>query len=443
MVSILRKGLFAAGEWINGWNVFERLDQLHEMERWDRGRIEEFKLDNLKRLAHSAYANVPLYRQLWDKAGVRPEDIKDLFDLSGFPCVTKQMLREAGDLALDERYPKKRLRKVRTTGSTGEPLTIYKDKTYQSWFLAGVFLGWKWAGWKPGDRIVVQEVHKPTIKQRIEDWVFNYKRIPLYTYNDVHYKEFIEKAIPFRPFMMRLTPTTQYCLAEYVLKEGIDNIGLKAMYSRAASMYPPHRVIIEKAFGSPIYESYGSAEMITAHRCEKGSYHILPSVHVEVDRETRQSGNSGPNRLFLTNLTNYAMPLIRYDIADMAGMGEDPCACGRTWEYLTAIYGRESDTIRTPSGNCLFWGNLCILFMPIEGVDRFQVVQEDVSKISLCLVTNRSYLTDVHEPMIMSYLSEVGGPGLDIEIKYVDSIPIPPSGKYRYIISRVADSRGE
>jgi phenylacetate-CoA ligase len=440
MVSALRKGLFAIGERINGWNVFERLDQFHEMERWDRGRIEEFKLDSLKRLAHSAYAHVPLYRQLWDRAAVHPEDIKDLVDLSAFPRVTKQMIREAGDLALDERYPKQKLRKIRTTGSTGEPLTIYKDKAHQSWFLAGVFLGWKWAGWKPGDGIVGREIQKTTTKEKIEDWVFNYKRISLHEFNEVHYKEFIEKTIPFRPAIIRSNPFLLYCLAQYLLKEEIRNVRPKMVLSMAGALYPSYRETIEKAFGCRVYDSYGATEMIVAHQCEQGSYHILPSGHVEADTQGPEYGDTGLRRLLLTSLTNYAMPLIRYDIADMGRKGGGTCACGRTWEYLTTIYGRDSDIVRTPSGNCLHFTHFCTLFNSFEGVDQYRVEQEVLSKLSLYLVTNHNFLTDVHELMIMDYLSEIGGPGLDIEIRYVDSIPIPPSGEYRYIISRVADS---
>jgi phenylacetate-CoA ligase len=441
MVSILRKKLFSVGEWINGWNVFERLDQLHEMERWDPGRIDEFKLENLKQLAHSAYAHVPLYRQLWDKAGVHPDDIKDLDDLSGFPIITKQILREAGDLALDDRYPKKKLRKVRTTGSTGEPLTIYKDRAHQSWFIAAVFLRMKWAGWEPGDRIMgLQLSKKRTLKTRIEDRVFNIRRVPLGEFNEAFYNQFIERAILFQPAIIRTNPFLLYCLARYILKEGISDVRPKAIESSTYLLSVSYRDAIERAFGCPVFDHYGAAEMIIAHQCEKGSYHIVPTGIVEADTERQAFGDTGPQRLLLTSLTNFAMPLIRYDIADMGSMGTGTCACGKTWERLSTIYGRDTDIIRTPSGGYIYYLQICYLFNSFEGVDIFQVVQEDKSKISVYLVTNREYQRAVHEPMIIDFLSKAGGPGLDIEIKYVDSIQIPPSGKHRYIISHVKDA---
>jgi phenylacetate-CoA ligase len=440
MVSVLKKGLFAIGERINGWNVFERLDQFHEMERWDPARIEEFKLDSLKRLAHSAYAHVPLYRQLWARAGVHPEDIKGLDDLSNFPIITKQMLREAGDLALDGRYSKKNLKELRTSGSTGQPLSIYQDKAQRSWFIAGIFLGWKWTGWEPGDttmRIKVSELD--TLKDKIENKVFNFQYVALPEYSEASYKRLIEQIISLQPVLIRSFPFILYCLAQYLLKEGIRDARPRMIHSFADALYPSYRQAIEEAFGCRVCDNYGAAEMIIAHQCESGCYHILPSCHVEADRERRELGDTGPRKLLLTSLTNYAMPLIRYDIADMAGMGEGPCACGRTWEYLSTIYGRDSDIIRTPSGNYIHTSNLYVLLTPLDGVSRFQAVQEDISGFSLYLVTNRAYRPGIHEPMIRQYLSKVGGPGLDIEIRYVDSIPIPPSGKFRFIISRVAD----
>jgi phenylacetate-CoA ligase len=441
MTSIVRKGLFSIGEWINGWNVFERLDQFREMERWDTGRIREFKLDNLKQLAHSAYAHVPLYRQLWDKAGVHPDDIRDLNDLFRFPRVTRKMIREAGDLALDVRYPKKKLRKVQTTGTTGESITIYKDKEHQSWFIAGVFLGWEWAGCEPGDRILRLDISKNTrLKGRIEDRIFNWKRVRSSEFNEAFYKSFTEQAISFRPIMIRTNPIILYHLAQHLLKEGISDLRPRVINSTACPLYPPHREVIEKAFGCPVLDTYGAAEMIIAHQCEEGSYHILPSGHVEVDTERQEFGDTGPQRLLLTSLTNRAMPLIRYDIADMGNMGTGMCACGRTWECLSTIYGRETDIIPTPSGNYLYYLHFFKLFNSFEGIDQYQIEQKDISKVSIYLVTNRHYDKNLHEPMITHYLTEVGGPGLNIEIKYVDSIPIPPSGKYRYIISHVKDT---
>lgn len=437
MVSGLTKRLFSVGEWINGWNVFERLDQFHEMERWDPGRIEEFKLDNLKRLAHSAYIHVPLYRQLWDKAGVHPNDIKDLDDLSGFPIITKQMLREAGDLALDDRYPKKKLRKVRTTGSTGEPLTIYKDRAHQSWFIAGVFLGLKWAGWEPGDCIMAHRERKPAFKEKIENLVFNYKRIPYPQLDEAYYRKFIKQAISFQSVVLRSFPFPLYCTARRLLAEQVYSIRPKAVCSTGDLLYPSYRKVIEQAFGCRVYDSYGTAEMIVAHQCEKGSLHIIPSGYVEVDRERQGLVDTEPRRILLTSLTNYAMPLIRYSIADMGSMGGDTCACGRTWKRLSTLYGRDTDIIITPSGKYLFWPHFDVLFRSFEGVDRFQAVQEEIGEIRLHLVTNQSYSREIHEPMVVDSLSKIGGPGLDIEITYVDSIPIPASGKYRYIISKV------
>lgn len=442
MVSALRRGLFAIGERINGWNVFERLDQFHEMERWDRGRIEEFRLDSLKRLAHSAYTHVPLYRQLWGKAAVHPEDIRTLDDLSRFPRVTKQMIREAGDLALDERYSKRNLKRLTTSGSTGEPLAIYKDRAHRSWFIAGVLLGWKWAGWKPGDRVTgIQLGAKPTPKERIENLVFGFERMRLRELNDAFLGRFIEKAIAFRPALIRSSPFVMYRLAQHLRSEGIHNLRPGAVSTFGAPLYPSYRETIEEVFGCRVYDSYGAAEMIVAHQCEEGSYHVLPSGLVEADSRGPKQGNTGLRRLLLTSLTNYAMPLIRYDIADMGTIGAGACACGRTWDCLSTIYGRDDDVVRTPSGNYLYWGHLGWLFTPIEGIGRFQVLQEELAKLSLYLVTNRDYRAEASEPIIMDYLSKICGPGLDIEIRYVDSIPIPPSGKYRYIISRVTDDR--
>lgn len=432
--------LYKLGQKLHGWDVLGKLQLLKEMEVLSRDDIRAWQLTNLKSLTEHAYANVPFYRTLWDKAGVRPGDIQSLEDLAQFPIVTKQALVKAGSSALDQRYPKSSFVEGRSSGSTGERFVYYKNKDHHSWFIAGGFHGWTWGGWEPGDRWTrLQFRGKLSIKSKIEDWAFNCLYMPIDELNDNFMATFAEKAARFKPVMLRGYAGGTYIFAKFLLKNNNNEIRPKVVVSTGDTLYPHYRETIEKAFQCPVFDTYGGEGMSVANQCQKGSYHILPSVYSELVNKHLEGGEQW-GTILLTSLTNYAMPLIRYNIADIGVAGQGTCACGRSWDFLKKIVGRQTDIVITPSGNhlvCHHFNNILRLF---DGVDQFQVVQKEPSEITLRLATNAKYNKQVDEAYIIKSISELGGNDFSVKIENVDSIPVPQSGKRRYIISTVENS---
>ena len=383
-----------------------------------------------------AYTNVPFYHTLWDKAGVQPGDIQGLEDLAKFPTVTKQALVEAGSSALDQRYPKSSFVEGRSSGSTGERFVYYKNKDHHSWFIAGGFHGWTWGGWEPGDRwIRLQFRGKLSLANKIEDWAFNCLYMPIDELNDVFMTKFAEKAARFKPVILRGYAGGTYVFAKFLLQNN-NKIRPEVVVSTGDTLYPHYRETIEKAFQCPVLDTYGGEGMSVANQCREGSYHVLPSVYLEL-ADKYAEGDEQWGSILLTSLTNYAMPLIRYDIADVGVAGHGICSCGRSWDFLKKIVGRQTDIVITPSGNrlvCHHFNNILRLF---DGVDQFQVVQKEPSEITLRLATNAKYNKKIDEAHIIKSLSELVGNGFSVKIENVDSIPATESGKRRYIISAV------
>lgn len=432
--------LYKFGQKLHGWDVLGKLQLLKEMEALSRDDIRAWQLTNLKNLTEHASANVPFYRTLWDKAGVRAGDIQSLEDLAQFPIVTKQALVEAGSSALDQRYPKSSFVEGRSSGSTGQRFIYYKNKDHHSWFIAGGFHGWTWGGWEPGDRwIRLQFRGELSLVNKIEDWAFNCLYMPIDELNDNFMATFAEKAVRFKPVMLRGYAGGTYVFAKFLLKNNNNEIRPEVVVSTGDTLYPHYRETIERAFQCPVLDTYGGEGMSVANQCQKGSYHILPSVYLELANKHVEGGEQW-GTILLTSLTNYAMPLIRYNIADIGVTGQGICACGRSWDFLKKIVGRQTDIVVTPSGNrlvCHHFNNILRLF---DGVDQFQVVQKEPSEIILRLTTNAKYNKQVDEAHIINSISELGGESLSVKIENVDSIPAPQSGKRRYIISTVEDS---
>ena len=291
------------------------------------------------------------------------------------------------------------------------------------------------------ERLSIMELEKLKVSlvNKIEDWVFNCLYMPIDKLNDCFMKKFAEKAARFKPVMLRGYAGGTYVFAKFLLKNNNNKIRPEVVVSTGDTLYPHYREAIEKAFLFLVLYAYGGDVSSSANQCPEGSYHILPSVYLELaDKYTE--GNEQWGTILLTSLTNYAMPMIRYNIADIGVTGQGVCACGRSWDFLKKIVGRQTDIVLTPSGNrlvCHHFNNILRLF---DGVDQFQVVQKEPSEIILRLATNGEYNKQIDDAHIIKSISELGGNDFTVKIENVDSIPAPQSGKRRYIISTVEKS---
>ncbi len=113
------------------------------------------------------------------------------------------------------------------------------------------------------------------------------------------------------------------------------------------------RSVIEEAFGQPVTNRYGCEEVsLIACECEEhnGLHLNADGVYCEVIPDDRL--NAGPNagRLLVTDLTNRAMPLIRYQVGDVVVPSDRTCACGRGLPLIEQVVGREADYVLTPDG---------------------------------------------------------------------------------------------
>lgn len=439
-MSTFKRWLYPLGEKIRGSNITQHLEQLQEMEHWDRERIYEFQLEYLKRLVHHVYKNVPFYKQLWDQAGVHPDHIKTLEDLSCFPKTSKQLLSEAGDNAIAHPELKKTYVHFRTSGSTGKPFSYYLTKEHHSWFIASAFLGFYWAGWKIGDPwLRIQWLGDLGVRERLENWMFNCLYMSISTLSSDYLHNFVEKIVHFKPVMIRGFTAATYVFAEYLLKQNNTQIRPKCVVCTGDTLHPHFREAIEKAFQSPVFDGYGGESMRTTNECEKRSHHIPPVILVEVEPEGPETEDGQPCKLILTSLTNYATPFIRYEIGDVGVMGEGFCSCGRKSKFLSKLIGRETDIVVTPAGHYLVCHHFNNILKWYPGVEQFQVLQHEKAEIIMRLVTNQQH-TKQEEEKIKEYFEGLGGQGFRVIIEHVPEIPMTRTGKRRYIISDILKS---
>ena len=175
-----------------------------------------------------------------------------------------------------------------------------------------------------------------------------------------------------------------------------------------------------------------------AHECEHGGMHIMEdNLIVEIDNG--DSATQG-GEIIVTDLYNYATPLIRYRLGDFAAISNQFCACGRTLKLLSGIHGRAYDCILTEEGKLFHPEMVMYIFEDIKdsrsGIAQFQVIQETPTHLHVKIVKAQNY-----DQSTESYISEEFkkrmSPSLLTTFEYVDTITRENSGKLRLVISNV------
>jgi phenylacetate-CoA ligase len=184
---------------------------------------------------------------------------------------------------------------------------------------------------------------------------------------------------------------------------------------------------------------------ISAQCGQENTYHIhtLDVIVEFLDDEGTPVPPGQLGNIVLTRLHPGPMPLIRYRVGDVgiAGNGRQ-CPCGRGYDVMESIQGRDSDVVITPTGNRLIVHFFTGILEHFPEIDSFQVVQETIKAMVVRIVPTKQFSLESCE-RIVSALQENGATGIDIEIELVEEIPLMTGGKRRFVISKVMNSQDQ
>jgi phenylacetate-CoA ligase len=220
----------------------------------------------------------------------------------------------------------------------------------------------------------------------------------------------------------------------------------KGIITTAMVLHSWQRQTIEEVFDCPVTNRYGCEEVsLIACECERhnGLHVNSDGVYVEILRAddtgalTRPARSGESGSIVVTDLSNRAMPIIRYQVGDVAAFSNRFCPCGRGLPLLERIEGREADYVVTSAGNLISGISLTENFaLQVPGVVQFQIVQEALQRFLFRLVRGPEF-----GPNSLKRLEELVarhfGPEVEYRCEYLERIPSEPSGKYRFCISRV------
>nr|WP_230742489.1 phenylacetate--CoA ligase [Methanocella sp. CWC-04] len=322
-------------------------------ERTPFEELREIQLRKLRQLVDNVYRNSLFYRTRFDEAGVKPEDIKSLDDITRLPFTFKKDLRD--------NYPTKMfcaplnqvVRYHASSGTTGKPTVVGYTRGDIDCWTTSLARSLTACGLGRGDVMQVS---------------YGYG---LFTGGlGMHYgaEEIGASVLPIGvgnterqiELMMDLNTTAIACTPSYLLhmnevanSMGIsikDDTSLRVGILGAEPWSLETRKRIEDLMDIKAYDIYGTSELsgplFTECKCQDGIHiwadHFLLEI-IDKNGDPVPEGHKG--ELVVTTLSKEALPLIRYRVGDITVINNEECECGRTHPRIMRIMGRADDML--------------------------------------------------------------------------------------------------
>jgi len=449
MIPIIARQIFKMQEQLLGRESFSILSQLLQSEYWDREHLRHLQLKRFQRLVHLAYQRTPYWRSLMDQRDLYPQTIESLNDLQRFPFLNKEIIRNQRE-AMVWKDEGKRVQLVRTSGSTNEALEFYTSSTREAQINAARMRGHEWVGMHRGEKELYYwgspvELSKQDRIKQVRDWLINDALTNGFEVTPERLKSYFAQWLKWHPKCIFGYPSTFVLTVTMAQSLGLDltelkSCGLAMLITTSELLSDVDRQLIEQGFGVPVYDSYGLREAgLIGHECAQGTMHCMDEQLLleTIDPQTLQP-TEGEGELVVTNLVGPAFPMIRYRTGDIVTLSQKPCACGRNLSSVSISGGRAVEFIVTKAGKWVVGYSFIYIARAVKGIVKFQVVQEEIGAIQIRLVTNDRFPADGIEQVKAKATQRLGGDDR-IDVELVEDIKPARSGKYRPVISKVAE----
>jgi phenylacetate-CoA ligase len=419
--------------------------QLEKSQWFSKDKIIKNQESRLAQFIKNIYVNVPYYKQIFDQINLSPNDIETVGDLAKLPFLAKEEIKNNfKQLTSNIAGP---LQKFNTGGSSGSPLIFLLGNERVSHDVAEKWRATRWWDVDIGDKEIVAwgspiELNSQDKIKLVRDKLFRSLLIPAFDLNDEKLSGFIQKIREYKPAMLFGYPSVYELIAKYAEKHKIcmNDLGIKVVLVTSERLYPHQREKIEAVFGCQVANGYGSRDAgFIAHQCPHGGMHLsAEDIIVEIidaNGNTLPEGESG--EIVVTHLGTSDFPFIRYKTGDIAAISKEQCSCGRGLPMLKDIQGRTTDFIVAADGTMMHGLALIYVLREINEVGEFKITQETLLATHVQIVPREGFSDENVEQIISGFKSRLGDK-VTINVEVVEKILAEKSGKFRYVISKVA-----
>jgi phenylacetate-CoA ligase len=415
---------------------------------WSREKLLEYQNLKVREIVKYAYEHVPFYHEKFRQLGLRPEDVKTVEDLKKIPVIERRELQRNADKIISDEFDVTKLKRISTSGSTGQPLFTYITRKEDAFRKAKLLRANIVCGQKPRDKwVVITGPQHQAEKYRLQRFLSIYMPIPISVFDDAATQ--ISEIERIGPDILDGYSSSLLLIAKEAEKKGTETIRPKMIIGGAELIDSSSRKFIEAVFNAPFYDEFACMELERlAWQCEeRRHYHIdADSVIMQfLDERGEEVGPGESGEIVCTSLFNYAMPFIRYAVGDVGRASkESECPCGIHFPLMEVIEGRKDSFIVLPDGRVLsplVFGWIMEFFKYYPCIEQYRVVQK---RIDLFRFIIRKKNSEVDEKVMGAELVEhfrqflkLGESKVDFEVDFVDEIPLDKSGKLRKIVSEL------
>lgn len=356
--------------------------------------------------------------------------------ISEFPIIDKDLIRSRHSEFLAKPFVTAKLHRMSTSGSTGTPFSVVQNYEKRSRVLAEIVYFGELCGYTIGQRYAfIRSWNSQTRKSPLESFLQNLIAIDTSRLDE----ESLETMRSLLKRDKRLSCILGYAssldlLAQHLLEKGETPESFKRMkvvISGAELLSDKARRNLKRVFGCNVVSRYSNQENgLIAQEVSDNVFLINRASYYLEFLKPNSNEHARPgelSRIVLTDLFNYAMPMIRYDTGDLAIFDEHP-DYGRV---ITSIEGRVRDFFYDTQDRLLSPSAITVQMWKFDRLRQFQFIQDGRAKYLLKVNGARGVYEDDD---FIEVIENIVGKNANITIEHVDGIPQLQSGKFRQVI---------
>ncbi len=432
-------------------NLLAQLTQLEHSQWWQPQHLQQKQFDQLTLLAAHAYQHSPFFRLRLEQAGLSPQHTWTAESFATIPLLTRAELMQQFEQINCRNLPNKHgaVHTIQTSGSTGQVVTVLRSEVTQLIWLALAMREHLWHQRDFSATLAVIKAKTPTLDDPLEaariGW--GHPATLLFDTGPSYAQPLALDVAQQAAWLARIDP-------RYLLTYPSNLAALLDLYESGTSLPPALRQVrtigetlhpalrqrCQQLGAIEIVDMYSSQEVgLIALQCPvSGLYHVQSeSLLVEVLDEAGRPCKPGEvGRVVITDLHNFATPLIRYEIRDYAEVGPI-CPCGRGLPTLSRILGRRRNMVVLPDGS-KHWPLIgAYHFREVADIRQYQAIQHSLNEVEIRLVVSTA-LSAAQEGKLSAMIHDALGHAFTLRFNYFDQeLPKTRGGKFEEFISLV------
>lgn len=407
--------------------------ELKEVERlYNMTDDERMEYDNqaFLRIFRIAIRKSPFYKKLYSESGINESDIQSIKDIGKLPIITKGQIRNCSEKLLTR--SKKGLKISHTSGTTGEPLTIYLNWRTSKRARAYHYCYYKKNGFVLGkDRHISIRgfLQKKDIKLNLH--IANTLFLSSYNIRQETAQLYYNEIKKYAPKAISGYPNSLYSLA-LLLKDMNLKLEIPLCFTSSETLYDHQRLLISEIFGCDIYDIYGNSEhacLLYEGKNNNGYFKAPGSGHLEFN----------PNGIIATSFINEAWPLIRYQMNDMMEPSNTDVYSFNQPIIVKSLYGRTSECIILNDGTRMGAAGISFIFKYSNNIKIAQLIQYEDRTVDINIVPDKDFSEQDIQNIKKPVYERLGFNDEDFKINIIDANQIIYSSrnKFSLIISHL------